>query len=247
MLGAMRNHRSIRTVSAPVALLAFTILVGAAREAQPRDSDSALPGTTDTRAWWQSRLDLLREGMTLEEVRTLLPSWGAMEAWAGTGSGKALTWRVSPHWLVQVGFSHSDRCFGGGRLIAVAEEEGGRPERIARILRRRAYVVPSLMSEAKESAVERRTAWHVEEEIEVYADGRYRWTQVSHAEADDAVREGTLPEQMTADLADALGVGSTPLWIDVTEAGPREPPPPAVTAVLTHLESKQRGQPPEKR
>jgi hypothetical protein len=239
-MGDMNTRVSLPLFSTTVAILLIALLLGAAREAQSRDPAPALPDSTDTRAWWQSRLDLLRLGMSFEEVRALLPPWGGSEGGAGGGSGMAWTWRVSPSWIVQVGFAHSGGCFGRGRLIAVDEVEAARPERIARIVRRRSYAEPAQLLEG--GAKGRPTRWHVESEIEVYADGRYRWTQVSHSAEKDPIRQGTLPEALTAGLEEALGVASTPLQIEETEAGPKDSVPAPVAAVLAHIEAEHEKQ-----
>jgi hypothetical protein len=232
----MKKWSNVLLVSAAVLSASLALGVAASPEARPDEAASPLPDSSDSPAWWQSRLDLLKRGMTVEEVRSLLPPWSPESAGEGTGGEIHAAWTVSPHWMVCIDFTDRGRYLGPARLSA--RGEGGpreRPERIARLLVRRPYEDFLGTAALEEQGAGRDVAWCVEEEVEVYADGRYRRRWVTHTDNEAPVSEGTLPQTLTAQVAMELGVGSGPVRIDQGDDGAETAPSPVVQAVLAQV------------
>jgi len=105
-------------------LLAVSVLCAAC--VNPGHPPDAEPGP-DSLSYWQERVRQLKPGMTVAEVRALLPEWedGGGSGGAGGGSGYVLTYSVSREWFVQIPFAYSDGLMAGGSILVQSTIEGG--------------------------------------------------------------------------------------------------------------------------
>ncbi len=97
-------------------LLLLSVLVLCAACVNPGHPPEPEPGP-ESLAYWQERVRQLQPGMTVAEVRALLPEFehGGGSGGAGGGSGYVLVYSLSKEWFVQVPFQYgASRPSGSG-------------------------------------------------------------------------------------------------------------------------------------
>ena len=94
-------------------LAVFVSCAGCVNPGHPPEPD---PGP-DSLAYWQERVRQLKPGMTVAEVRALLPEFvhGGGSGGSGGGSGYVLVYSLSKVWFVRVPFQYgASRPSGSG-------------------------------------------------------------------------------------------------------------------------------------